>query len=45
MLVTIAMTGCRYRNEASDSSASATSQSLPPRCAFVLLAVSWPPIT
>ncbi|MNR13797.1 hypothetical protein D3C85_1302250 [compost metagenome] len=45
ILVTTDITGCRYRKEASDSSASATRYSPLPRRALVPAAVSLPPIT
>ncbi len=45
MFVTIAMTGSRCRNEASDSSASTTMNSPEPSRAFEAAAVSRPPIT
>ena len=45
MLVTTAMTGCRCRNEASDSSASTTMNSPWPSRAFEPAAFSRPPMT
>ena len=45
MLVTTAITGIRFRNEASDSSASTTMYSPPPRRALAPAEFSRPPIT
>ena len=45
MFVTTAITGCRCRNEASDSSASTTMKSPAPRRALEPAAVSRPPMT
>ena len=45
ILVTTASTGCRYRNEASDSSASTTMNSPAPSRALEPAASSRPPIT
>ena len=45
MLVTTAITGCRCRNDASDSSASTTMNSPAPRRAFEAALVSRPPMT
>ena len=45
ILVTTAITGVKCRNEASDSSASATIYSPVPKRAFALAASSLPPIT
>ena len=45
MLVTTAITGCRCRNEASDSSASTTMKSPAPSRAFEPAAMRRPPIT
>ena len=45
ILVTTAMIGCKYKNEASDSSASATKYSPWPRCALVPIEFKRPPMT